>query len=117
IRLCQLSEGHSHATLNGQNEISSGSRALTDYVTEHRHVCSGAHYGTPPATAQRLKLGTFLGVFLPCIQNIFGVLLFVRMPWISGVAGGLQFFLMVAFCCCCVSRHPTPPSKNISFLH
>nr|VZH91199.1 unnamed protein product [Spirometra erinaceieuropaei] len=47
------------------------------------------------------KLGTFLGVFLPCIQNIFGVLLFVRMPWISGVAGGLQFFLMVAFCCCC----------------
>ncbi|CDI97058.1 solute carrier family 12 [Echinococcus multilocularis] len=49
------------------------------------------------------KLGTFLGVFLPCIQNIFGVLLFVRMPWIAGVAGGLQFFLMVGFCCLCTT--------------
>lgn len=52
---------------------------------------------------QKQKLGTFLGVFLPCIQNIFGVLLFVRMPWIGGVAGALQFFLMVGFCCLCVS--------------
>ncbi|VDM28115.1 unnamed protein product [Hydatigera taeniaeformis] len=44
---------------------------------------------------------------MPCIQNIFGVLLFVRMPWIAGVAGGLQFFLMVGFCCLCVSFRPT----------
>ncbi|KAL5968138.1 Solute carrier family 12 member 7 [Taenia solium] len=51
---------------------------------------------------RKQKLGTFLGVFLPCIQNIFGVLLFVRMPWIAGVAGGLQFFLMVGFCCLCL---------------
>ncbi|KAL3315031.1 hypothetical protein Ciccas_006340 [Cichlidogyrus casuarinus] len=46
------------------------------------------------------KLGTILGVCLPCIQNIFGVLLFLRMSWISGVAGGLNAFLIVFICCC-----------------
>ncbi|VDQ13029.1 unnamed protein product [Trichobilharzia regenti] len=31
-------------------------------------------------------MGTILGVFLPCCQNIFGILLFVRVGWITGVA-------------------------------
>jgi len=33
------------------------------------------------------KLGTLMGVYLPCVQNIFGVILFIRMPWIVGLAG------------------------------
>ena len=33
------------------------------------------------------KLGTLIGVYCPTIQNIFGVILFIRMSWIVGVCG------------------------------
>eukprot|EP01064_Diplonema_japonicum_P030126 TRINITY_DN5034_c1_g1_i1.p1 TRINITY_DN5034_c1_g1~~TRINITY_DN5034_c1_g1_i1.p1 ORF type:complete len:872 (+),score=218.69 TRINITY_DN5034_c1_g1_i1:59-2674(+) len=33
------------------------------------------------------KLGTLQGVFFPCLANIFGVILFLRQPWICGQAG------------------------------
>ncbi|ESO89777.1 hypothetical protein LOTGIDRAFT_124507 [Lottia gigantea] len=48
---------------------------------------------------QKANLGTLLGVYLPCIQNIFGVLLFVRMTWIVGMAGALESFFIVLICC------------------
>ncbi|VDN34693.1 unnamed protein product [Cylicostephanus goldi] len=32
-------------------------------------------------------MGIIMGVFFPCIQNIFGVLFFIRMTWIVGTAG------------------------------
>ncbi|KAG7166830.1 Solute carrier family 12 member 6-like 1 [Homarus americanus] len=51
------------------------------------------------------KLGTLMGVFLPCIQNIFGVILFIRMPWIVGTAGGAFAFTIVLMCCCTVSKY------------
>lgn len=44
-------------------------------------------------------LGTLTGVFLPCIQNIFGVILFIRMVWIVGTAGVPLAFLVVLICC------------------
>ena len=50
----------------------------------------------------RQKLGTVLGVYFPCIQNIFGVILFIRMVWVVGAAGWLQAFIIVFTCCCCV---------------
>ncbi|TGZ66144.1 hypothetical protein CRM22_005496 [Opisthorchis felineus] len=52
-------------------------------------------------SSERKRLGTVLGVFLPCCQNIFGILLFVRVGWITGVAGALQSFLIVLMCCSC----------------
>ncbi|KAG5186000.1 amino acid permease-domain-containing protein [Tribonema minus] len=33
------------------------------------------------------KLGTMKGVFLPCFQNILGVIVFIRLPYITGQAG------------------------------
>ncbi|VDP86959.1 unnamed protein product [Echinostoma caproni] len=47
------------------------------------------------------QLGTLLGVFLPCCQNILGLILFVRCGWITGVAGAFQSFLIVLMCCSC----------------
>lgn len=44
-----------------------------------------------------------MGVYLPTIQNIFGVILFLRMPWIVGVAGIGQALLIVFICCSTVS--------------
>lgn len=51
--------------------------------------------------SQGTKMGTLMGVYLPTIQNIFGVILFIRLSWIVGVAGILQAFLIVFICCCC----------------
>ncbi|KAG7203194.1 hypothetical protein KM043_010300 [Ampulex compressa] len=55
-----------------------------------------------PAAGGGARMGTLIGVFLPCIQNIFGVILFIRLTWIVGTAGALQGFLIV-LCCCCVT--------------
>ncbi|XP_066099290.1 solute carrier family 12 member 7 isoform X6 [Saccopteryx bilineata] len=46
-------------------------------------------------------MGTFIGVYLPCLQNILGVILFLRFSWIVGVAGVMESFLIVSMCCTC----------------
>ncbi|XP_057338633.1 solute carrier family 12 member 4 isoform X3 [Microplitis mediator] len=57
----------------------------------------------PPAGAPGgARMGTLVGVFLPCIQNIFGVILFIRLTWVVGTAGAIQGFLIV-LCCCSVT--------------
>lgn len=48
-------------------------------------------------------MGTFIGVYLPCLQNILGVILFLRLTWIVVAAGVLESFLIVSMCCTCVS--------------
>uniref|UniRef100_A0A663MHM5 Solute carrier family 12 member 4 n=1 Tax=Athene cunicularia TaxID=194338 RepID=A0A663MHM5_ATHCN len=50
---------------------------------------------------QDTVMGTLMGVYLPCMQNIFGVILFLRLTWMVGMAGVLQSFLIVLLCCCC----------------
>ncbi|XP_053558220.1 solute carrier family 12 member 6 isoform X2 [Bombina bombina] len=47
------------------------------------------------------RMGTIMGVYLPCLQNIFGVILFLRLPWVVGTAGILHSFCIVFACCCC----------------
>lgn len=53
---------------------------------------------------QAPRMGTFMGVYLPCLQNIFGVILFLRLTWVVGVSGIMESFCMVFLCCSCVSR-------------
>uniref|UniRef100_A0A8C6TZH1 Amino acid permease/ SLC12A domain-containing protein n=1 Tax=Neogobius melanostomus TaxID=47308 RepID=A0A8C6TZH1_9GOBI len=45
------------------------------------------------------QLGTLMGVYLPCIQNIFGVILFLRMTWMVGIGGVMGSFIIVFMCC------------------
>uniref|UniRef100_A0A6Q2YAJ4 Solute carrier family 12 member 4 n=1 Tax=Esox lucius TaxID=8010 RepID=A0A6Q2YAJ4_ESOLU len=47
------------------------------------------------------NMGTLMGVYLPCLQNIFGVILFLRLTWIVGTAGIVQSFFIVLMCCSC----------------
>nr|XP_020662712.1 solute carrier family 12 member 5 [Pogona vitticeps] len=47
------------------------------------------------------RMGTFMGVYLPCLQNIFGVILFLRLTWVVGISGILESFCMVFLCCSC----------------
>lgn len=57
----------------------------------------------PLLPTQAPSMGTLMGVYLPCLQNIFGVILFLRLTWMVGTAGVLQALLIVLICCCCVS--------------
>lgn len=65
----------------------------TQYITDNLH---------PPPLPEPFA-GTLIGVFLPCIQNIFGVILFIRLTWVVGTAGAIFGFLIVLCCCCVVS--------------
>lgn len=49
------------------------------------------------------RMGTLIGCYLPCIQNIFGVILFIRLTWVVGTAGAVCGFMIVLTCCCVVS--------------
>ena len=44
------------------------------------------------------KLGLLWGVYLPCVQNILGVILFIRLPWIAAQAGLPLTTLIVLMC-------------------
>ncbi|KAI9168133.1 hypothetical protein H9P43_007504 [Blastocladiella emersonii ATCC 22665] len=56
---------------------------------------AGQPWSAPPS------LGIMEGVFLPCLQNILSIILFVRLPWIVGIAGvGVTLgYLAVAVVC------------------
>jgi len=41
------------------------------------------------------RLGTFLGVFLPCLLTILGVILFLRLGWVTGNLGLGKTWLLV----------------------
>ncbi|XP_057520622.1 cation-chloride cotransporter 1 isoform X1 [Amaranthus tricolor] len=51
--------------------------------------------------ASDVKLGTLMGVFLPCLQNILGIIYYIRFTWIVGMAGVGESLFLVAFCCSC----------------
>uniref|UniRef100_A0A3B3ZEP1 Amino acid permease/ SLC12A domain-containing protein n=1 Tax=Periophthalmus magnuspinnatus TaxID=409849 RepID=A0A3B3ZEP1_9GOBI len=68
---------------------------LTQGVREHEEYEDGVRKVTVP------PMGTFIGVYLPCMQNILGVILFIRLAWIVGTAGILGSFAIVSICCIC----------------
>lgn len=62
------------------------------------------------------RMGTLIGVFLPCIQNIFGVILFIRLTWVVGTAGAVCGFLIVLICCCVVCTFFFKKNKTCGYL-
>ncbi|XP_068422613.1 solute carrier family 12 member 7-like isoform X2 [Clinocottus analis] len=72
---------------------------LTQGVREHEE----AEYedGVRRVAVMVPQMGTFIGVYLPCMQNILGVILFLRLTWIVGTAGILGSFAIVSMCCIC----------------
>ncbi|KAM9836958.1 solute carrier family 12 member 6 isoform 2-T2 [Aulostomus maculatus] len=71
---------------------------LTQGAKEHEEAES---IGEKKKTSKSPQMGTFMGVYLPCLQNIFGVILFLRLTWVVGTAGVLQGLCIVFICCCC----------------
>ncbi|XP_026169313.1 solute carrier family 12 member 7-like isoform X2 [Mastacembelus armatus] len=72
---------------------------LTQGVREHEEAENAD--GVRRVTVMVPQMGTFIGVYLPCMQNILGVILFLRLTWIVGTAGILGSFAIVSMCCIC----------------
>uniref|UniRef100_A0A1I7XQF5 Solute carrier family 12 member 9 n=1 Tax=Heterorhabditis bacteriophora TaxID=37862 RepID=A0A1I7XQF5_HETBA len=55
------------------------------------------------ATSEHKKanLGVLLGVYLPTIQHILGVTMFIRLFWVVGMAGLWWTMVLLALCCLC----------------
>ncbi|MBN3299348.1 S12A4 protein, partial [Amia calva] len=83
--------------------------SLLSRLVSYTNITQGAkeHEEAESAEASRKKMpkspsmGTLMGVYLPCLQNIFGVILFLRLTWMVGTAGILQSFFIVLMCCSC----------------
>lgn len=86
-----------HSLANYSNTIPAASTGTEAGGTEE-----GAAAPAAPAKGGA-NMGTFIGVYLPCIQNIFGVILFIRLTWVVGTAGAFCGFVIVLMCCCIVS--------------
>ncbi|XP_078395524.1 solute carrier family 12 member 7-like isoform X5 [Cetorhinus maximus] len=72
---------------------------LTQGVREHEEAENNEEPRKKEIKAPRM--GTFIGVYLPCLQNILGVILFLRLTWIVGAAGIFGSFWIVFMCCAC----------------
>jgi len=47
------------------------------------------------------QLNTLFGVYLPCVQNIIGVIVFIRLYWVIGVSGIIEGMIIIGLCCLC----------------
>ncbi|KAG7525842.1 solute carrier family 12 member 7-like isoform X1 [Solea senegalensis] len=67
----------------------------------HEHEEADEDEGPKKKAVKSPQMGTFMGVYLPCLQNILGVILFLRLTWIVGSAGILESLAIVGLCCSC----------------
>ncbi|XP_010740004.3 solute carrier family 12 member 7 isoform X2 [Larimichthys crocea] len=72
---------------------------LTQGAQEHEEAEEDE--GPKKKAVKSPQMGTFMGVYLPCLQNILGVILFLRLTWIVGTAGILESLAIVCLCCSC----------------
>ncbi|RUS75820.1 hypothetical protein EGW08_016412, partial [Elysia chlorotica] len=82
--------------------VQSTSLAMYEQEAEQFRSALGRTVGSDDNIAKadhkKANLGTFFGVFLPCCQNIVGVIFFVRLPWIVGTAGLMEGAIIVFIC-------------------
>uniref|UniRef100_A0A8C4N0A3 Solute carrier family 12 member 5 n=1 Tax=Equus asinus asinus TaxID=83772 RepID=A0A8C4N0A3_EQUAS len=97
--------GH-HEEMDTSPMVSSLLSGLANYTNlpqgSREHEEAENNEGGKKKPVQAPRMGTFMGVYLPCLQNIFGVILFLRLTWVVGIAGIMESFCMVFICCSCV---------------
>lgn len=97
LRLCMLLKTDD-ISINESND-SLGSQEEQRGLLGGNPVVSDPEAG---ATAEPNKspklLGTAMGVFFPCLQTILGVILFLRLPYITGQAGAPLATVIILLC-------------------
>ncbi|KHJ90197.1 amino acid permease [Oesophagostomum dentatum] len=53
------------------------------------------------SSQKKANLGVLLGVYLPTIQHILGVTMFIRLFWVVGMAGLWWTLVLLGICCSC----------------
>ncbi|VVC95186.1 unnamed protein product, partial [Leptidea sinapis] len=96
--LFQQSDTDDHGLPKEKDKACDTNFSLADY--SNTIPTASAADPDAPKPAPPARMGTLIGVYLPCIQNIFGVILFIRLTWVVGTAGAIQGFLIVLVCCC-----------------
>ncbi|XP_074185235.1 solute carrier family 12 member 7 isoform X5 [Rhinolophus sinicus] len=99
-------EGRSMALFEEEMDSNPMVSSLLNKLANYTNLSQGVveHEEAEESRRREVKspgMGTFIGVYLPCLQNILGVILFLRLTWIVGVAGVLESFLIVFMCCTC----------------
>ncbi|XP_045558736.1 solute carrier family 12 member 7 isoform X2 [Salmo salar] len=74
---------------------------LTQGVKEHEEADDDEGPARSKKPVKSPALGTLIGVYLPCLQNILGVILFLRLTWIVGTAGIMESLAIVVMTCSC----------------
>uniref|UniRef100_A0A7N6BF91 Solute carrier family 12 member 7b n=1 Tax=Anabas testudineus TaxID=64144 RepID=A0A7N6BF91_ANATE len=74
--------------------------SLLNKLANYTNLTQGAHEHEESYCdiVKNINMGTFMGVYLPCLQNILGVILFLRLTWIVGTAGILESLVIFVNC-------------------
>nr|XP_024365910.1 cation-chloride cotransporter 1-like isoform X2 [Physcomitrium patens] len=84
-----------------QNAMPHSPRDPEDYSMDDAGPSDNPGYVSLFIETQIGKMGTLMGVFVPCFQNIMGIIFYIRFTWIIGIAGVWNSLLLVCFCCFC----------------
>ncbi|XP_007424444.1 solute carrier family 12 member 7 isoform X1 [Python bivittatus] len=100
----RLYEGKNMALFEEEMDSNPMVSSLLNKLANYTNVTQGVveHEEDEDTKRKEIKaprMGTFIGVYLPCLQNILGVILFLRLTWIVGTAGVLESFIIVFMCC------------------
>ncbi|KAH1182257.1 hypothetical protein KIL84_010011 [Mauremys mutica] len=97
-----MAEDVSQTSITGEQcQLLDPGRKKDVYLNNTSYEDGDEYFDKNLALFETPQMGTFMGVYLPCLQNIFGVILFLRLTWVVGTAGVLQAFAIVLICCCC----------------
>ncbi|XP_046966935.1 bumetanide-sensitive sodium-(potassium)-chloride cotransporter-like, partial [Vanessa cardui] len=77
--------GHNETRIDGR--VGAALIATSRHDDEENHIQGRNIEPTPELTTYNIKLGWIQGVLIPCLLNIWGVMLFLRISWIVGQAG------------------------------
>uniref|UniRef100_A0A8C1RV95 Solute carrier family 12 member 5b n=1 Tax=Cyprinus carpio TaxID=7962 RepID=A0A8C1RV95_CYPCA len=105
VEKCQQYDGKNMALFEEEMDTSPMVSSLLSSLANYSNLTQGSkeHEEAENNEEARKKtaprMGTLMGVYLPCMQNILGVILFLRMTWLVGAGGVLGTFIIVFMCC------------------
>lgn len=78
-----------------KNQIVSASQHLLTDIIDIFYQKEQDNNDEPPAIHGHFKLGWIQGVLIPCLLNIWGVMLFLRLSWVVGQSGVIETLIII----------------------